>query len=246
MKSIYIAGPMTGLPEFNFPAFREAAQKYRDLGFAVISPAELDEQADFDPAGMTGNEDLTLHGFSLRNILARDLELVSTVDGLILLKGWEKSKGARAELALAAALDLWVIEDEFGGEPTSATALVPRFGKAKAEVGTGEVRTTSSTGAQKGVKPEAYALLPVEALAEVARHYGKGAEKYAAHNWRKGYEWSKSYSALQRHANAFWNGEDTDAETGSHHMAGVIFHALSLITFTTEHPEFDDRWKPNG
>lgn len=243
MSTVYIAGPMTGLPEFNFPAFREASQKYRDLGFTVVSPAELDEQADFDPTGLTGNENLALHGFSLNTILARDLELVSGVDGLILLKGWEKSRGAAAEIALAAALDLWIIEDEFGGEPVPARVLMPSFGRTEDSLA-GEVRTTSSTGAQKGVKPEAYALLPVEALAEVARHYGKGAEKYSAHNWRRGYEWSKSYSALQRHANAFWSGEDIDVETGSHHMAGVVFHALSLITFGREHPEFDDRWKP--
>jgi hypothetical protein len=50
-----------------------------------------------------------------------------------------------------------------------------------------EVRTTSATGGEKGVKPEAWALLPSEALEEIARVYAFGAEKYAAHNWRKGY-----------------------------------------------------------
>lgn len=105
-----------------------------------------------------------------------------------------------------------------------------------------EIRTTSSTGAEKGVKPERYDLIPVEALAAVARLYGQGAKKYAAHNWRKGYEWSKSYAALQRHANAFWSGEEIDPEMGESHMACVIFHALSLITFAEEHREFDDRY----
>ena len=51
-----------------------------------------------------------------------------------------------------------------------------------------ETRTTSSTGAEKGVKAEAFSLLPVEALEKVARHYRVGAEKYSAHNWRAGYE----------------------------------------------------------
>lgn len=107
-----------------------------------------------------------------------------------------------------------------------------------------EVRSVSRTGAEKGVKLEQYDLIPVEALAKVARHYGVGAAKYAAHNWRKGYEWSKSYAALQRHANAFWSGEDIDEETGSPHMAGVAFHALALLTFMDEQPDFDDRYKP--
>lgn len=106
-----------------------------------------------------------------------------------------------------------------------------------------EVRTVSSTGGEKGTKEERFDLLPWEALAKVARHYGVGAEKYAAHNWRRGYEWSKSYAALMRHLTAFWSGEDIDEETGSPHMAAVVFHALALLTFMDEHPDFDDRYK---
>lgn len=105
-----------------------------------------------------------------------------------------------------------------------------------------EVRTTSSTGGEKGAKPERFDLIPVEALGIVAQLYGKGAEKYAAHNWRKGYEWSKSYAALQRHANAFWSGQDNDPEMELPHMAAVAFHALTLMTFMWEQPQFDDRF----
>lgn len=105
-----------------------------------------------------------------------------------------------------------------------------------------EVRTTSSTGGEKGVKPERYDLIPVEAMALVAQLYGKGAEKYEAHNWRRGYEWSKSYQALQRHVTAFWGGEDLDPEMQLPHLASVIFHALTLMTFMEEQPQFDDRF----
>ncbi|NKG21069.1 dATP/dGTP diphosphohydrolase domain-containing protein [Paeniglutamicibacter terrestris] len=108
---------------------------------------------------------------------------------------------------------------------------------------TGEVRTTSSTGGQKGVKPEMHSLIPTKPLAQVARHYGIGAEKYDKHQWRQGYEWSKSFDALQRHAQAFWGGEDIDAETQSPHMAAVAFHALTLLAFMDEHPNHDDRYK---
>ena len=106
-----------------------------------------------------------------------------------------------------------------------------------------EVRSVSMTGAEKGTKPERFDLLPAEALAKVAHHYAVGAEKYADHNWRKGYEWSKSYAALQRHANLFWAGQDNDEETGTPHMAAVAFHALSLLTFMDEQPGFDDRYR---
>lgn len=106
-----------------------------------------------------------------------------------------------------------------------------------------EVRTVSSTGGEKGVKPERYDLIPVEALAKVAQLYGFGAKKYAEHNWRRGYEWSKSYAAMQRHLNEFWSGVENDPETGLPHLAAVVFHALALMTFMEEHRKFDDRFK---
>ena len=109
-----------------------------------------------------------------------------------------------------------------------------------------EVRTTSRTGGQKGTKPERFDLIPIGALTQLARHYGAGAEKYDDNQWRKGYEWSKSYAALQRHLTAWWGGEDIDEETGSSHLAAVAWHAFTLLTFIDEHPDFDDRYKPEA
>lgn len=105
----------------------------------------------------------------------------------------------------------------------------------------GEVRTTSSTGGQKGTKPARYDLIPVVPLRLLAELYGKGAEKYADRNWELGYEWSKSYAALQRHANQFWNGENLDDETHLPHLTSVVFHAFALLEYMLTHPEFDDR-----
>lgn len=109
----------------------------------------------------------------------------------------------------------------------------------------GEVTVVSSTGGKKGSKPERHDLIPSESLSALARHYARGAEKYDRHNWRKGYDWSLSYAALQRHALAWLAGEDFDGETGSHHMAAVAFHAFALIYFA-EHERyvrFDDRYR---
>ena len=106
---------------------------------------------------------------------------------------------------------------------------------------TSEVRTVSSTGGEKGVKDARFDLLPPAPLHAVANHYGIGARKYEDRNWERGYEWSKSYGALQRHLNAFWSGEDIDEETGSPHLAAAAFHVLALMEFGRTHPEFDDR-----
>ncbi|SHT13134.1 Uncharacterised protein [Mycobacteroides abscessus subsp. abscessus] len=114
----------------------------------------------------------------------------------------------------------------------------------------GEVMTTSSTGGQKAGNDVRMSLLPVRELLEVAELYGKGAKKYSDHNWAKGYEWSKSYDAMMRHAMAWWNGEEFDngeGGTGLEHLTAVIFHALALMYFRKHFPEFDDRFKgPKG
>lgn len=100
--------------------------------------------------------------------------------------------------------------------------------------------TNEATGGQKGRKPEAYSLVPRAPLAEVARLYGVGAEKYERDNWRKGYAWSLSVDAMQRHLAAFLTGDFWDDETGCHHLASVVFHAFSLMEWTVTHPELDD------
>jgi len=107
-----------------------------------------------------------------------------------------------------------------------------------------EVRVTDpETGGQKGQKAEQYSLLPVAALAEVARVYGYGAEKYDRENWRKGYAWHLSYDAAQRHMNLFWGGEDLDQESGLPHLAHAQFHMLTLLTYMLDpkHKSKDDR-----
>lgn len=97
------------------------------------------------------------------------------------------------------------------------------------------------TGGAKGMKPERYGLIPTEALAEVARVYGYGSEKYDDNNWRKGYRWGLSYDALQRHINAFWGGEELDPESGLHHLAHAAFHLFALMTYSEEGLGTDDR-----
>lgn len=77
-------------------------------------------------------------------------------------------------------------------------------------VGDGEVRTTSSTGGQKGVKLARWDLLPMGALGHLAEHFGRGAEKYDDHQWRNGYEYSKGIAALLRHFTDWINGKDWD------------------------------------
>jgi hypothetical protein len=103
-----------------------------------------------------------------------------------------------------------------------------------------EIRTVSSTGGEKGTKLERFDLIPVDALQELARLYGEGAKKYDARNWERGYEFSKSYAAMQRHANQFWSGIDRDEETGVLHITAVAWHAMALAHFLLNPDVFDN------
>lgn len=106
-----------------------------------------------------------------------------------------------------------------------------------------EVRVTSDTGGQKGSKDARIGSLDPLALMEVAKVAGFGEKKYARLNYMKGYEWSLSYDAMQRHLHAFWSGEDLDPESGLPHLAHAAWHCLALMAFMREHPNYDDRYK---
>lgn len=134
------------------------------------------------------------------------------------------------------------------GSTTEAEFLMNPMITHRKVVKSEEVRVTATSGGQKGSKPARFDLIPTDALELLARHYGKGAEKYdrvnGLDNWRNGYEWSLSYAAMQRHLNSFWSGEDYDEETGSLHLVAAAWHCFTLIHFVN-HPdlpeEYDDR-----
>lgn len=232
-RTIYTAGPMTGIPDFNFPAFHEVARLLRNDGWTVVCPAEHDEKAGFDP---TLN---TLAGFDLAEAFRWDFMQITECTAIALLPGWEASKGARCERQVAelCGLDIYFVDPDLKGYRL-AEAVAPLHDPPTS----GETRVTDpDTGGEKGQKRERFDLLPAGPLRQVAGHFGRGAEKYEDRNWERGYAWSLSFAALQRHAWAFWSGEDLDPETQTAHMAAVCFHALALLEFANTHPEKDDR-----
>ena len=99
MKNWYLAGPMRNVPDYNFPAFDFAAEKLREEGYTVFSPADNDRETDNQGAS-----------FDIRRALRDDTRWICLyADAVALLPGWENSKGAKAEIALAEALGLTVV-----------------------------------------------------------------------------------------------------------------------------------------
>lgn len=97
------------------------------------------------------------------------------------------------------------------------------------------------TGGEKGRKRAQLGALDPRSLMQVAEVAGYGAEKYERMNFMRGYEWSLSYDALQRHLHAFWEGENLDPESQLPHVAHAAWHCLALLTFMRLHPRLDDR-----
>ena len=85
MTRIYISGPMTGLPDNNFPSFHSAAAALRACGYEVVNPAEIDPGVSADIVGKRA---------------------LCDCDVLALLPGWQDSDGANLELHLAHRLGL--------------------------------------------------------------------------------------------------------------------------------------------
>lgn len=91
MSRIYIAGPMTGLPDFNFPAFHAAAAAWRAMGWEVMNPAEA----------FHGAQDL-----AYREYVRHDIDVIRTCDAIALLDGWDGSnaRGSVWEWAIATKI----------------------------------------------------------------------------------------------------------------------------------------------
>lgn len=110
---IYLAGPMTGIPHFNYPAFNAAAASLRAEGHEVFNPAEYDIITyGKDISNPTGDaaQSAAEHGFCRRTALKADLSWIcDNAEAIALLPGWDRSSGATAEWALANALSLKVI-----------------------------------------------------------------------------------------------------------------------------------------
>ena len=107
-STAYLAGPMRGYLEFNFPAFRNAAQTLRKRGLHVVSPHERDEDEGFDWTGTEGSDDdLKRAGFDIARTLASDIDLIAAplCEGVVCLPGWDRSRGAQAEVVFARAID---------------------------------------------------------------------------------------------------------------------------------------------
>lgn len=99
-QKIYISGPMTGYTDLNFPAFFKAEEKLQKLWFDTVNPARL------NPPKPDNVSEQDYWYTCMRN----DIKALMDCDSIVMLDGWEKSKGAVIERDLAVKLGMTVLQ----------------------------------------------------------------------------------------------------------------------------------------
>lgn len=105
-KKVYIAGPMTGLPNYNFAAFDRAAEILKARGLEPMNPADIGRRWLIDNAHREPDAD------EYQELLDAGREQLRKCGRIYLLRGWEKSKGAKSELYCALVLGLQIELEE--------------------------------------------------------------------------------------------------------------------------------------
>jgi hypothetical protein len=104
----YIAGPMSGIPNWNYDAFNAAAYQLSREGWDVRNPAAKDQEMGYDQteAKATGDTKRSIEEgvFNFREAFEWDIKQILNGDAIYMLKGWEASPGACAEHATAVVM----------------------------------------------------------------------------------------------------------------------------------------------
>ena len=216
-KTIYIAGPMSKIEEFNFPMFDLAESDLRAKGWNVINPAQMDRDIGFDP--VVDTVDATF----LHAAMLRDVEAITTrADAIAVLPGWEDSTGAKAEVGLARWKHIPVYQ-----WPDMVEILSEKNPLISDK--TAKPKSLPSLAAERKRVPIASGVLDYfpDAIAEVARCSFVGNEQ---HNPGKPLHWDRSKSTdesdcLIRH---FIERGTVDGD-GVRHSGKLAWRALALL-----------------
>jgi len=133
---IYISGKMRNVPLYNFPAFDAAAEAIRRDGNKAINPADLDREMGFHPEELPDDWDWSSFppGTDVSEFVDRDLDALATCDAIYMLPGWEQSKGATAEHAVAQWRGLTIFYPEIKDKAAERKALLPSDSQRRKDI----------------------------------------------------------------------------------------------------------------
>ena len=90
---IYISGPMTGIKDYNYPAFNSAEKELKIMGYKTFNPARIKSDKDW----------------TWQDYMRECIKALPDCDKIYMLKGWENSKGAKIERSIAKTLGIEII-----------------------------------------------------------------------------------------------------------------------------------------
>jgi hypothetical protein len=216
---------------FNFPAFDDARDRLRAAGWEVASPADMDRQAGFDPADLPTTHDWSIipDGFDFNAAFERDIQAVRECDFIYMLDGWEKSKGARAEKAVAEWLGKTIM---YQSSPAASADSTSKPANPKDIAGSNKLPLH---------------LWPSTATALGCVGMLNGALKYGRANFRAiGVRASIYVDACNRHLNAWFEGEECDPDDGVPHLAAALSCLAIIVDAEAAGKLTDDRMTPGG
>lgn len=98
-KTCYISGPMEGVENLNRDEFNAMERRLRDMGARVVyNPIRLSAFASDGKRGMSREE-----------IMRQDISDLMACDMVVMLDGWEHSRGAKLEHEVAVQLGIRVV-----------------------------------------------------------------------------------------------------------------------------------------
>lgn len=105
--TVFISGPMTGMPWFNYPAFDTARDYLASHGIKPLSPPDRDREAGFDPAtlGEAWDWNTIPPGFDIDAARIWCAQAVGQADAVLMLRRWRYSPGATCEKMLAELMN---------------------------------------------------------------------------------------------------------------------------------------------
>jgi uncharacterized protein DUF4406 len=110
-KRIYIAGPINGVHNGNREAFAERAKLLASAGYEPVNPWDISpgvHQGECIGDDVAVNDEDGEHRYGC--LLRADIEVMMFCDGVSLLDGWDKSRGASTEKHVADSIGLPIIE----------------------------------------------------------------------------------------------------------------------------------------
>lgn len=185
VKTVYLSGPMRGKPDLNRETFKKVQGEMEKAGFKVVNPHDLDGRGAPKAGGTDEEFARKAIKRDLRYLLGNHPANIPSAEGIVLLEGWEKSRGATAEVGVARAIGipLFFWQKSF---------LVPAPPDKKETWGTGAQRERKEGKGR-------YDLISPIALKRLALVLEKGIPEHGARNWEKGMPLSQYLSSAVRH-----------------------------------------------